>query len=178
MSAIRKLYINFEAYICVTLLAVMITCLTLQVLIRIISGGSLAWAEEMSRFCFIGSVYLGSAVAAQHLAHVRVTAQFMLMPVKARLFFRVIADIILIGFNLALAYICYGFVSEAVAFGEISATLGVNIAYVEAVIPIGALLMSWRIIEGYIIRMKTDRLYELVDTETEMGVPAGEKKTS
>lgn len=178
MSAIRKLYTNFEAYICVALLAIMITCLTLQVLIRVVSGGSLAWAEEMSRFCFVGSVYLGSAVAAQHLAHVRVTAQFMLMPVKARLFFRAIADIILIGFNLALAYLCCGIVSEAVTFSEISATLGVNVAYVEAVIPIGALLMSWRIIEGYIIRIKNGRLYELVDTETEIGVPIKEEKPS
>lgn len=176
MLALRKLYNNFEAYICAVLLAVMITCLTLQVLIRVISGGSLAWAEEMSRFCFIGAVYLGTAVGAQRLAHVRVTAQFMLMPVKARLAFRMVADVILVGFNLALAYLCAGLVAEAVEFGEISATLGINIAYVEAVIPIGALLMSWRIIEGYIIRWKKGTLYELVDFETEAGVaqPVGE----
>ena len=171
MSPMRKLYDNFEAYICVILLAVMILCLTLQVIIRVVSGGSLAWAEEMSRFCFIGAVYLGTAVAAQRLAHVRVTAQFMLMPVKARLVFRIIADLILIGFNLALAYLSAGFVAEAVEFGEISATLGVNVAYVEAVIPIGALLMSWRIVEGYIIRLKNGRLHELVALETEMNLP-------
>lgn len=175
MRFMRKLYDNFEAYICVMLLAVMILCLTLQVVIRIVSGGSLAWAEEMSRFCFIGTVYLGTAVAAQRLAHVRVTAQFMLMPVKARLAFRIFADLILIGFNLSLAYLSAGFVAEAVEFGEISATLGINIAYVEAVIPIGALLMSWRIVESYLIRMKNRRLYELVALETEMGIPAEEK---
>ena len=174
MRFMRKLYDNFEAYICVILLAVMILCLTLQVVIRIVSGGSLAWAEEMSRFCFIGTVYLGTAVAAQRLAHVRVTAQFMLMPVKARLAFRIFADLILIGFNLSLAYLSAGFVAEAVEFGEISATLGINIAYVEAVIPIGALLMSWRIVESYLIRMKNGRLYELVGLETEMGIPAEE----
>ena len=174
MRFMRKLYDNFEAYICVILLAVMILCLTLQVVIRIVSGGSLAWAEEMSRFCFIGTVYLGTAVAAQRLAHVRVTAQFMLMPVKARLAFRIFADLILIGFNLSLAYLSAGFVAEAVEFDEISATLGINIAYVEAVIPIGALLMSWRIVESYLIRMKNGRLYELVALETEMGIPAEE----
>ena len=175
MPVIHKLYRNFEAYICVILLAIMIICLTLQVIIRATSGGSLAWAEEMSRYCFISAVYLGTAVAAQHLSHVRVTAQFMLMPVKARLYFRIVADLILIGFNLALAYLSFGFVSEAIHYGEISATLGVNIAYVESVIPIGAVLMSWRIIEGYIIRARAGRLYELVALEMEVGGPVTEK---
>lgn len=178
MPAIRKLYDNFEAYICVMLLAIMILCLTLQVIIRVVSGGSLAWAEEVSRFCFIGTVYLGTAVAAQRLAHVRVTAQFILLPVKARLAFRMSADLILIGFNLSLAYLSAGFVAEAVEFGEISATLGINIAYVEAVIPIGALLMSWRILESYITRLKNGRLYELVALETEMGLSTDEEKTA
>lgn len=170
MHIIRNLYHNFEAYICVVLLFAMITCLTLQVAIRIVTGGSLAWAEEMSRFCFIASVYLGTAVAAQKLAHVRITAQFMLLPVKARLGFRMLADAILIAFNLSLAYLSAGFVAEAVRYGEISATLGVNIAYVEAVIPVGAVLMSWRIVEGYLVRWKSGRLHELVDFEVEAGV--------
>ena len=56
----------------------------------------------------------------------RVTAQFMLMPVKQRLFFRIVADAILIGFNLGLAYLCTGLVAEAIEFGERSATLGVG----------------------------------------------------
>ena len=178
MPVMRKLYDNLEAYICVILLAVMILCLTLQVIIRVVSGGSLAWAEEMSHFCFIGTVYLGTAVAAQRLAHVRVTAQFMLLPVKARLAFRLFADLILIGFNLSLAYLSAGFVAEAVEFGEISATLGINIAYVEAVIPAGALLMSWRIVESYLIRLKTGRLHELVALETEIGLSAAQERTS
>jgi TRAP-type C4-dicarboxylate transport system permease small subunit len=177
MKFIRKLYGNFETYICVILMAVMIISLTAQLIIRVATGGSLPWAEEVARYCFITSVYLGMAVGAQRLAHVRVTAQFMLMPPKIRLIFRIIADTLLIAFNLALAYICGGFVAEGIQFGEMSATIGVNIAYVEAVIPIGALLMSWRIVESYLHRLKDDRLYELVAVETEIGlIPAEENK--
>jgi len=177
MKIIHKLYSNFEAYISVTLLAVMIISLSMQVIVRVVVGGSLAWTEEVSRFCFISAVYLGMSVGAQRLAHVRVTAQFALMPVKARLFFRLIADIILVGFNLALAYLCIGLTAEAMQFGETSATLGINIAFVQAIIPIGALLMSWRVVEGYLLRLRNGKLYELVALETDIGLVPTEENT-
>ncbi|MDR1708531.1 MAG: TRAP transporter small permease [Candidatus Accumulibacter sp.] len=172
MSLIKKVYRNFEANICVALLAVMIFCLTAQVAIRILTGGAVAWAEEVSRYCFICAVYLGTAVGAQKLTHVRVTAQFMFFPVRTRLAFRIVADAILFAFNLFLAWLCFGIVSESIEFGEISATLGVNVAYIEAAIPVGAVLMNWRILESYYLHWRNGTLEQLVALETEAGVPA------
>ena len=42
----------------------------------------------------IASVFLGAALAAKRCAHVRVTAQFLWMSDKWRLFFRVLIDVV------------------------------------------------------------------------------------
>ncbi|MDR1827569.1 MAG: TRAP transporter small permease [Methylobacteriaceae bacterium] len=170
MSILKKIYQNFEANVCVALIAVMIICLTAQVAVRVLTGGAVAWAEEVSRFCFISAVYLGTAVGAQKLTHVRVTAQFMFFPVHIRLIFRMIADAILFAFNLFLAWLCYGIVVRTMQYGEYSATLHINVAFVEAVIPLGAALMNWRILESYYLHWKNGTLNTLVALETEMGL--------
>ncbi|GHU05588.1 hypothetical protein FACS1894158_08880 [Betaproteobacteria bacterium] len=170
MPFLKKLYFNFETYICVALVAIMIVSLTAQVAVRIVTGGAVAWAEEISRYCFICTVYLGTAVAAQKLTHVRITAQFMYFPTHIRLIFRVIADTILFGFNLFVAWLCFGIVFSSLQYGEISATLGVNVAFVAAVIPIGAVLMNWRILESYYLHWRSGTLSRLVALETEMGL--------
>ena len=83
---LRTIYDNFEEYLCVTLCAGMILCLALQVSIRMIWGSALAWTEELSRYCFIWTVYIGMSLATKRLAQVRITAQFLKMPLKMRLF--------------------------------------------------------------------------------------------
>jgi TRAP-type C4-dicarboxylate transport system permease small subunit len=174
MPFLKKLYFNFETYVCVALLAVMIVSLTAQVGVRFIVGGAVAWAEELSRYCFICAVYLGTAVAAQKLIHVRITAQFMFFPTRARLAFRIVADIILFAFNVFLAWLCFGIVSRSMQYGETSATLGINVAFVEAVIPIGAVLMNWRILESYYLHWRRGTLAKLVALKTELGLPEEE----
>ena len=175
MPFLKKLYFNFETYICVALVAVMIVSLTAQVGVRIVTGSAVAWAEEVSRYCFICTVYLGTAVAAQKLTHVRITAQFMYLPVHVRLVFRIIADIILFGFNVFVAWLCFGITFSSLQYGEISATLGINIAFVAAVIPVGAVLMNWRILEVYFLHWRSGTLARLVALETEIGLPAEEQ---
>jgi TRAP-type C4-dicarboxylate transport system permease small subunit len=170
MSFLKKLYFNFETYVCAALLAVMIICLTAQVGVRFILGSAVAWAEEVSRYCFICAVYLGTAVAAQKLMHVRITAQFVFFSTRVRLIFRIVADAILFSFNVFLAWLCFGIVSRSMQYGETSATLGIDIAFVEAVIPLGAVLMNWRILESYYLHWRDGSLEKLVAIETDMGL--------
>jgi TRAP-type C4-dicarboxylate transport system permease small subunit len=170
MPFLKKLYFNFETYVCVALIAVMIVSLTAQVGVRFLFGGAVAWAEEVSRYCFICAVYLGAAVAAQKLMHVRITAQFVFLSIRARLVFRCVADAILFFFNVFLAWLCFGIVSRSMRYGETSATLGINVAFVEAVIPLGAVLMNWRLLESYYLHWRGGTLAKLVALETEMGL--------
>ena len=65
MIFLRKLYDNLEEYACATFVGVMIICLALQVIMRFIFGSALAWTEELSRFAFLWSVYVGAAYAVK-----------------------------------------------------------------------------------------------------------------
>ena len=84
MRYLYKLYDNFEEYACAILMGLMIVCLTLQVFMRFIFGTALAWTEELSRFSFLWSVYMGAALAVKRGGHVRITAQFMKMGKSGR----------------------------------------------------------------------------------------------
>ena len=162
MSLFRKLYNNIEEIVCVSLMAVMVGCLIMQVLVRMTVGSAVAWAEELSRFSFVWGVYIGTALAAKRVAHVRITAQFLLAPLKVRLFFRILADAVWVGFNIF--FVCYGYnaIVEALAFPEHSVTLGWVKAYVEIAVPLGFALMTWRTIEVYIRKYRAGTLSSLV----------------
>ena len=162
MHLLRHLYDNLEEYLCAFLMAVMTSCLILQVLVRMTTGAAVAWTEELSRFSFVWGVYIGTALAAKRMAHVRINAQFLFAPPKVRLFFRILADAVWMGFNIFFVFYACEAVLDALAFPERSVTLGWTKAYVEIIIPLGFALMTWRTVEAYIKHYKAGTLYELV----------------
>ena len=159
---LKKIYDNFEEVFCVLCMGIMVMCLSLQFLIRLTTGSSLAWTEELSRYTFIWTVYIGVAVVAKHNAHVRVTAQFLLAPLKVKLGMRFLADCIWAGFTLFIAWHSWQMVQISFEFPEISPTMGIVKAWVEMIIPVGFLIMSWRVMEHWIRHLRAGTLYSLV----------------
>lgn len=150
MSRLRFVYDHFEEFLSSFFLAVMIGALSLQVIVRATVGGAVSWAEEVSRYTFIWAVYIGASLAAKRAAHVCINAQFLLFPMKIRLAFRMLADAVWVFFNIFFAIHGMGMVAEAFEFPEISPTLGLTKAWVELIIPIAFLMMSWRTVELYV----------------------------
>ncbi len=168
MAFLGQLYEHLEEWVSSFFLGVMILCLALQVLVRIFTGAALDWAEEMSRFTFVWAVYIGASLAAKRGAHVRLSAQFLLAPTGVRLFFFILADLLWVGFNLFFMVIGVNMVGEALKFPEISPTLQITKAYVEMVIPIAFVMMSFRTVELYVRHWRRGTLAELVDIEKGM----------
>ncbi len=165
MFYIKKFYHNFEEYLCTFFMSIMIICLGLQVGMRILTGSSIGWSEELSRYSFLWTVYIGSALVIKHGGHVRITAQFDFFSTKIRLLFRIFADSIWIFFNIYLAYVCLDPIQDGLAFPEISPTLGIVKAWVEMIIPFAFILMTWRILEQYYVCWKKGSLASLVTFE-------------
>ena len=160
---IGKIYDNFEEAFCALTMGIMVACLMIQVGVRWTTGAGMAWTEELSRYSFIWTVFIGAALVAKHGSHVRISAQFMLMPIKVRLAFRFFTDLMWVGFNLYFAWLSWQVISGGLAFPEYSPVLGIVRGYVEMIIPLGFVLMSWRILEGYIRRWRQGNLTELVE---------------
>lgn len=165
---LKNLYDNFEEYACALFVGIMIVCLGLQVAMRIFTGSSIAWTEELSRYSFLWAVYVGSALAVKRGGHVRITAQFGPLSTKGRLFFRMVGDAIWVAFNLYIAFNGLEVIYENLDFPEISPTLGIAKSWVEMVIPAGFLLMSWRIVEQYWKFWRAGTLAQLVNYEEAM----------
>lgn len=168
MSILKKIYDYFEEGLCCIMLGTMILCLTAQVVIRMTIGSSIAWTEELSRYTFLWSVYLGAALAAKRGAHVRVTAQFLWMGDSARMFFRVIADIIWVVMLIICAFNALPVIEEGFEFPEMSPTMHFAKVWVELVIPSSFVLVAWRVVADYYIRWKNGTLNRLVRFEEEV----------
>lgn len=169
MSVLRKLYGNLEEYLCVFFVALIVVSLSVQVIVRFTLGEAVAWAEEISRFALIWTVYVGAAMAAKRTLHVRVSVQFMAFSPKVRLVFRVLADSVWIVFNLIAAYVCAQVVADSFSYPEVSPTLRWTTAYVEMIIPISCLAVIWRTIEVYIVHLRKGTLCQMVTVEEELG---------
>ena len=146
---IREFYQNFERFFCAFLLVLMVSCLAAQVFFRFVLNASLTWSEELSRFAFIWAVYMGAILGAKERIHIRVTATQLLLPPQYRRFMTMLADLVWVLVNLFFAYQGFLQVGHLMKFTYTSPALGWNMAYIYAIVPLGFMLMSVRILEGY-----------------------------
>ena len=130
-----------ETYIAVFLLLFLTILLSIQVFVRFVIGGGLAWTEELSRYVFVWSVYFGCVLAVKEDKHIRVTAQFLLLPKRAEKIVIIVSDIIWILFNGMVAFFSFHYVLSIFEFPFISQTMGFNLAWIYTIIPIAYTLM-------------------------------------
>ncbi len=150
MPRFLKYYLsNFEECMSGFCLGTMILSLLIQAVVRAVAGTAVAWAEELSRFCFIWAVFFAMALASKKYEHVCITVQFIKLPQRIRFCIRILRDAVWIFFNVFIAYVSITIIVETMEFPEISQTLGFPKFYVEAVIPVSFILSSVRILEDY-----------------------------
>lgn len=142
-------YRNFEQYFCAFLMTLVVFCLGAQVFFRFVLNASLTWSEELSRFAFIWLVYMGAVLGARERIHIRVTAFHRLVPLAARGWLIPVADLLWVAINLIFAWQGALQVGHLMQFSYISPALQWNMAIIYSVVPVGFLLMSFRILEGH-----------------------------
>ena len=147
--ALRHFYRNLEQYFCAFLMVLMVFCLGAQVFFRFVLNASLTWSEELSRFAFIWLVYMGAVLGAKERIHIRVTAFHRLLPAVARGWVIPAADLLWVAINLTFAWQGALQVGHLMRFSYISPAMQWNMALIYSVVPVGFLLMSFRILEGY-----------------------------
>jgi TRAP-type C4-dicarboxylate transport system permease small subunit len=101
---------HFEKMFCCAFLMLLVACLGAQIVMRYCFQMGLTWAEELSRFAFVWTIYLGMSLAAKQEQHVRVTAQYLLVPRRFRPYIWLFSDLVWIFFNLAFTYEGIGWV--------------------------------------------------------------------
>lgn len=135
---------RFEEIISSLCLGGMSVVITMQVFNRYVLQNSLDWSEELGRYLFIWSVYVGCSYATLEDRHLEVTVIRNL--VRPRIKHIIMGLSYLLTFAFCVVCIVYG--SQMLAFlvktGQKTPALEIKMYYVFAAVPVGFGLMAFR----------------------------------
>ncbi|MCD6008174.1 TRAP transporter small permease [Halomonas sp. IOP_31] len=145
---------TMEEWLSAVLMTVVIALLGIQVVLRFGFDRNLSWLEEVSRYFFVWAIYFGFVIAAEQNRHIRVTFHISMMPAKFQTFILTIADTVWLVFNVILIWQGGKLFYESMQFPYISQTTGINLAWVQVIVPLGMLFISVRVIGCMVSRWK------------------------
>lgn len=136
------------------LMTIVVALLSVQVVGRYGFGRSFSWLEEVSRFAFVWAVYFGFIVAAEADRHIRVALHLQLLPQRGRLLMLTLADALWLVFNAVVIWHGYHFTVSMFEFSYISQTTGINLVWVQMIVPLGFVFISIRVIQVMVARWR------------------------
>jgi len=138
---------NLEKYIAVFFSTVMLIMLFLQVLSRYVLRYPLAWSEEIAVICFVLAVYFGAVQAIKRDQHIKIEIVTSMLSEKNKLVFRIIADLIFIGFCVYISQGMMTIIRILFRTHNTTAVTGFPKGYIYLCLPIAMFLMSIRLIQ-------------------------------
>ena len=134
----RSVFERLLEAITVLLMISLATVVVLGVIYRW-AGDSLSWYDEVASVQLAWLTYYGASLAAMKRAHIGVPGLIAVVPPLYRLPLVILAEFIIIGFFLMLAW--YGYVVLVILEGDTLISLPwISTQFTQSVIPIGAIL--------------------------------------
>ncbi len=156
----KKLFLwldaNFEDVLCAFFLVGIMILLMMQVIVRSTTGQGVTFSEDLCRFFFLYLTYFASSLAAHRGAHIRVTAHIRLMPPRIQLFLITLADIIWLLFNAIVIFQGFKLIRSMAINPMVSGGIMLDMRYIFIAVPIGFILMEYRILVMCWRRFKRD----------------------
>lgn len=150
MKVIKFLDDKLEEYLMVFLVAVMTVLIFVQVVMRYVFSNSLAWTEELSRYLFLWSIWLGASYGVKTKTHVKLTVLTEKLSSKVQAVLGVITYIIWFLFVIFLVVKGYELVAQIYTSGQTSIALHLPMWIAYASVPVGCTLMTIRMLQvGY-----------------------------
>ena len=124
----------------------MLLMVAIQVLSRLFQH-SLPWTEEITRYLFIWTVFLGLAAGFRSVEHTRITLLLHMVPGRLRAAATHIYFLAGVVFFSIVAFTGWRLVVQQFQSGESSPALGMGMFTVTAAVVVGAVLSLWAHIE-------------------------------
>lgn len=163
MDILKKIDDKFEEYFAASLLVVMTFLIFFQVISRFILNAPLAWSEESARYIFVWLIYISAALAVKRQEHIRVEIGLVLLKGKAKKIGYIITDIIFLIFSYFLVKDGIILVQKLTEHGQLSPAIGFSMNYVYAIIPFGYGLMTLRLIQNIVLRLRNFNVDEKIN---------------
>ncbi len=129
-----------EAWVLITLVAVMTVVVLLQVIYRYLLTQPLHWSEELARYLFVWISLLGASLSVQKRGHFGMDFFYRMLPDKGRRFLLFIIYLLMGGVMLVL--LIYGIVLVQKTAAQQSPAMEISMGWAYACVPVGATLMT------------------------------------
>jgi TRAP-type C4-dicarboxylate transport system permease small subunit len=139
LDLVRRRYQSLLEWLVIFLMGVLAVEVTLGVIYRTL-GASLVWYDEVASILLAWITFYGSALASVRRAHIGCPEVMMFLPPRVKLAFRVVAEVLTIGFFLLLGWMGYS-VLGALADDTLVSLPSVPVSWVQSVMPISAVLI-------------------------------------
>ncbi|MGP1677228.1 MAG: TRAP transporter small permease [Burkholderiales bacterium] len=139
LDEIRRVYERALEWLTVILMAALAIEVTIGVIFRT-SGYSLVWYDEFAAILLAWLTFYGSALASVKRAHIGCPEVMMMLPRKVKFIFRLIAEILTIGFFLLMGWMGYQ-VLEVLSTDYLITMPSIPVSWVQSVVPISAVLI-------------------------------------
>jgi TRAP-type C4-dicarboxylate transport system permease small subunit len=139
LEVIRRRYELVLEWVVIVLMAAMAIEVTLGVVFRTF-GQSLAWYDEVASILLAWLTFYGSALASAKRAHIGCPELMALLPPKPKFVFRLVAEVLTIGFFLVVGWTGYQ-VLGVLATDNLASLSWVRVSWVQSVLPISAVLI-------------------------------------
>lgn len=135
MRNLLKKYDKFEEVVLVASLAITVTIIFVQVVMRRAFNNSLTWSEELARYMFIWQIWLGISIGFREKAHIRVEIVLDKLKGTSRVLFEKIISVVLIVFLGFLASKGFELVKVLMANGSVSPSLAIPLWIIYLSLP-------------------------------------------
>lgn len=142
MKAFLNKFCKAVEMICVALMCIMVVVIFLATFGRYSKLFSIAWSEELARYCMIGIVYMGLMLASRDGGHFVVEVAPMIFPRRVMKVITVIVVLFVDGFAVFLCKYGWSVSAKMLSQGKLSPMMSLPLGAVYLLIPIGVLLMA------------------------------------
>lgn len=157
MQSLRWLDARFEPIVLTVLMALMTVLIFLQVIMRYVFENSLVWSEELVRWVFIWTIWVGVAHAFRTGDHIRITILPDRLPMQLRLRLEQLLRIAMIAFFVWLFWLGFKQAASPIVMRQSSVVMywpltgqKVGLVWLYATLPFGALLSVCRLAQGLV----------------------------
>ena len=175
---LKRIYAHFdehvETYLATVALTIFSTLVVLQVIMRYIFNSPLVWSEEIARYALVWFVYLSGSYAVKYQRHVRFNVIVDLIGKKVPLAQRIIRLFVFLlwfAFLVFMLRLSIEMVNRQFISGQLAPGSQIPMYLVYLGLPIGCLLMSFRVLQhtiGAVIDIVRNPLAPIPQTQTEV----------
>ena len=155
---------NLEEFLIIILLIGMTVIMAVQVFSRYALGMSLSWSEELTRYLFIWCGFLSVSYCSKKCLSIKIEQFVAIFPRKEKAIFKLVNHTFELIFFIYMIPFAFSYMMSAVHNGQLSPACQIPMYYVQAAPFVSFILVTFRIIQRWIIEFRIARGENVFDS--------------